>query len=67
MNEHQNIHSHDKLLWAVRAVVISGEGPRCRAAMSALTEVMFLQSALVSGRREGFSEVSEELRLILAV
>lgn len=68
MNEHQDTHSHDKLLWAVGAMVISGEGPRCRPAMSALwEEAMRLHSAFVSGRRGGFSGPSEELWLILAV
>lgn len=48
----------DKLLWAVcAAVVISGEGP----------EDTFLHSALVSGKREDFSGVSEDRWLILAV
>lgn len=67
-NEHQDTDSQDKLLWAVGAVVISGKGPRRRAAMSArLEEDMFLHSAFVSGRREGFPGPSEELWLILAV
>lgn len=57
-NEHQDTHSLDKLLWAVcAAVVISGEGP----------EDTFLHSALVSGKREDFSGVSEDRWLILAV
>lgn len=55
------------LLGAVCAVVMSGEGPRCRAALSAVPEDMLLPSALVSGRRDGFSGASEERRLILAV
>lgn len=60
--------SKDKELpWAVRAVVISGECPACRTVMFAFLEDVFLPSAFVSGRKEGFPGAPEELWLILAV
>lgn len=57
----------EELPWSVRAVVISGERSACRTGTFARLEDLFLPSALVSGRKEGFSGAPEELRLILAV
>lgn len=60
--------SKDKELpWVSRTVVISSKRPACGTVAIAPLEGLFLPSAFVSGRKEGFPEASEELWLILAV